>query len=310
MEYICADRGSARCPCILMEAGQCYTCSMIQKGKCDCSSLWQGVCPYTEYLQRNKRAVPETQVKRFKLCRTKSFSPTLSVLTLETPLGFGLKCKEMGAFLMVEWKRWFIPISVLRVTEDFKRQLSYVELAVNATGPKTIGLLKKSIIGQDITIKGPFYSGLLNKNRFKRDAMNIVVAKGVALMPLINIKEKISSKSACFKVDDKKLSQEFLEEYLGDIQYEKVDLESGMFEVSEDIKEAFGYCYAGNQRPNLFIMTSPHYVESLLKMTGFNRENVITPNHSNMCCGEGYCGSCSDTDKEGVVVRRCKCIDI
>ena len=46
MEYKCVDRGSARCPCALMEAGQCYTCTMSRKGKCDCSVDWQGVCPY------------------------------------------------------------------------------------------------------------------------------------------------------------------------------------------------------------------------------------------------------------------------
>ena len=56
MKYKCADRGSLRCPCVLMEAGQCYACAMAREGKCDCSEDWQGVCPYNEYLQNGKRA--------------------------------------------------------------------------------------------------------------------------------------------------------------------------------------------------------------------------------------------------------------
>ena len=57
MEYRCVDRGSLRCPCTLMEAGQCYTCTMSREGKCDCSESWQGVCPYNEFLQRGCETV-------------------------------------------------------------------------------------------------------------------------------------------------------------------------------------------------------------------------------------------------------------
>ena len=309
MDYVCVDRGSDRCPCILMEAGQCYNCGMIQRGKCDCNSLWQGVCPYTEYLQRNKKIIPEMKVRNYKVSYIKSYTPTLSVLTLETPLGFALKCKEMGAFLMVGWKEWFIPLSVLNTYEDFGSQLGYVDIGINATGPKTIGLLKKAIIGENVPIKGPFYSGLMNKGQFKRTADSIVVARGVALMPLINIKDMLAKNLVNIKVDPGKLGEEFLHCYFNDIPYETIDLEKDIFEIAEDTKETFGYSYKEGQKPNLFLMTSPYYVERFLKLTGFSKKNIIAPNHSNMCCGEGYCGSCSSTDLEGVTVRKCKCID-
>ena len=76
MEHKCVDLGSDRCPCILMEVSQCYVCQMIRTGKCNCGSLWQGVCPYTEYLQRGKKSQKELTPKVFKICKIKSFSPT------------------------------------------------------------------------------------------------------------------------------------------------------------------------------------------------------------------------------------------
>ena len=317
MEYICVDRGGERCPCILMEAGQCYMCNMIRSGKCSCASLWQGVCPYTEYLQRNKKVTKEVVPKNLKIAHIKSYSPTLSVITLESTLAFGLKCEEMGAFLMVQWKDWFIPISVLRVTADFENQLSYIDLAVNASGPKTIGLLKKAIIGEKVVVKGPFYSGLINKESFDKTANTIILAKGIAATPLANMKKYLigsentlnntKNKLMEFKLDRSKLPNDFITEYLSDFDFEDVDLESESFEIAESMKEAYGYSYVGEKRPNLLLMVSPYYVEKILKLTGLNRNRMITPNHSNMCCGEGYCGSCSYTDKDGITVRMCKC---
>lgn len=309
MGYNCVDLGSDKCPCVLMEAGQCYSCNMIRKGKCDCNGLWQGVCPYTEYMLRNKKAKGPMIERRCVIFGVKSFSPDLTVVTLETPIGFGLKCKEMGAFLMLKWKSWFVPISVIRVVEDFGNQISYVEVAIRATGPKTIGLLKSTMVGNDLVVKGPFFSGLVNKDRYDKNAKSIVVAKGIAIMPLINVKRMLGGKITAFKLDRNKLPTEFLNEYLGDMEYSTVDLEKESFEVSEELKELYGYSYEENRKPNLFMMVSPYYEEKLLKLTGFGKGMIIAPNHSNMCCGEGYCGSCSWMNRDGVTVRRCKCID-
>ena len=309
MIYNCVDRGSEKCPCILMETGQCYSCTMIQKGKCDCSSLWQGVCPYTEYLQGNKRPVNNININRYMVSGIKSYSPTLSVLKLETPIAFGLKCKELGAFLMLKWEKWFMPISVLQVDEDISRQRAYINLAVNATVPKTIGLLKSAMPGSMLEVKGPFYSGLSNGNIYNKNTLSIVLAKGIAIMPLVNIKQMLGNNLLCFKLDDNKLPEEFIEDYLYDIECESVDFERDVVKIAEDLKEDCGYCYNGGSKPNIFLMVSPYYAQRIIKLTGFNKNRMIMPNHSNMCCGEGYCGSCSYVDEDGITVRKCKCID-
>lgn len=310
MEYTCVDLGSDRCPCILMEAGHCYTCKMISKGKCDCGSLWQGVCPYTEYLQRNKNIMQPVRIRNFDIIGIKSYSPELSVLTIDTPMGFGLKCKDLGTFLMIRWKDWFIPISVLRVTDDYLEQRCYIDVGINATGPKTIGLLKEAMIGGQVAVKGPFNGGLINKSLFSRAAESIIVAKGIAIMPVINAKGLLSERSLDFVIDTSKLPEEFLMEYLGDVKFRRVNLEKDCFEVAEELKENYGYCYREKNKPNLFFMVSPYYLEKLLNLTGFSKSAVIMPNHSNMCCGEGFCGSCSFVDQSGKTVKKCKCIDV
>lgn len=310
MEYKCVDLGSERCPCNLMESGQCYTCNLIKAGKCSCGSSWQGVCPYNEYLQCGKKTKKNAIARIFKVCRIKSYSPTLTVITIETPIAFALKCMELGAFLMLNWKNWFVPISVLQVELDYENQVGHIDLAVNATGPKTIGLLKSSIVGQDLMVKGPFYSGVLGKNNFANNAESLIIAKGIAVMPLINIKDKLNASTVYFGLDTSKLPQEFLDKYLKDVEFEKIDVENDAFEISENIKEKYGYYMgANNVTPNIFFMLSPYYVGRLLRLTAFNDKRVIRPNHSNMCCGEGVCGSCSHTDEKGVTVKKCKCID-
>lgn len=310
MEYVCVDRGSDRCPCILMESGQCYSCEMVSKGVCSCRENWKGTCPYTEYLQQNKKISPKLKERTFIICQIKSFSPTLSVITLKVPMAYGMKCKELGAFLMIKWKDWFLPISVLSVEMDYEEKQGYLSLAVNASGPKTIGVLKQAVIGESMTVKGPFFSGILNKEKFKGNALSIVIAKGMAVMPLINIKEKIGKNLLSFKLDKSKLPEEFLEHYLSDVDYDLVDFSEEIYDVAEGVREDYGYCYSGETvRPNLFLMVSPYFEEKLLRLTSFDSKSIITPNHSNLCCGEGVCGSCAYVDRDGKVVKACKCTE-
>ena len=113
MAYICMDRGTDKCPCALMEAGQCYTCSMIQTGKCSCSCGWQGVCPYTEYKQRGSSVIEPKETRNFVVAERHDFSPSLSVVTLKVPFAYSTKCREKGAFMMVCKDQWQIPISVM-----------------------------------------------------------------------------------------------------------------------------------------------------------------------------------------------------
>lgn len=264
MEYLCVDMGTSKCPCILMESGQCYTCDMIRSGKCDCGIHWQGVCPYTEYVSNNKEGARTTEERALIIKEVECCSPTLTVITIGTSIAFGMKCSEMGAFLMLKWKNWYVPISVLKVDVDFSMGEAYVMLGINASGPKTIGLLKEALVGETITVKGPFFSGLVNSQKYNKDSLNIVIAKGIALFPLINIKEKVGNGLVNFYIDESKLPKVFTEKFLKDIQYETVCLENELEDVARRIIEDYSFVLNHTKmKPNLFLMVSPYYKDEL-----------------------------------------------
>ena len=160
MSYICTDRGSSKCPCILMEAGQCYACSMIRTGKCDCPPGWQGVCPYTEYKQRREKPAAEAKARMFPVRERKDFSPVLTAVTLKVPFGYALACGRLGAFVMVESEGWMVPLSVFQSAAQGAGGDNRISLAISAAGPKTISLMKQCSAGSLWKVKGPYYNGL------------------------------------------------------------------------------------------------------------------------------------------------------
>ena len=116
MEYRCVDVGTEKCPCILMEAGQCYTCRMCRDGVCACGESWRGSCPYTTWLQQGGRVQEAPRVYEASILSVREYAPYLSVVTLSAPRGFAQGCRALGTYIIVESLGWQIPLSVLRST--------------------------------------------------------------------------------------------------------------------------------------------------------------------------------------------------
>ena len=116
MEYRCVDVGTEKCPCILMEAGQCYTCRMCRDGVCACGESWRGSCPYTTWLQQGGRVQEAPRVSEASILAVREYAPHLSVVTLSVPRGLAQRCRTLGAYIIVESLGWQIPLSVLRST--------------------------------------------------------------------------------------------------------------------------------------------------------------------------------------------------
>ena len=114
MEYRCVDVGSEKCPCILMEAGQCYTCRMCRDSVCACGENWRGNCPYTIWLQQGGRVQEAPRVSKASILAVREYAPHLSVVTLSVPRGFAQRCRALGTYIIVESLGWQIPLSVLR----------------------------------------------------------------------------------------------------------------------------------------------------------------------------------------------------
>ena len=116
MEYRCVDVGSEKCPCILMEVGQCYTCRMCRDGVCACGESWRGSCTYTTWLQQGGCAQEAPRVSEASILAVREYAPHLSVVTLSVPRGLAQHCRTLGTYIIVESLGWQIPLSVLRST--------------------------------------------------------------------------------------------------------------------------------------------------------------------------------------------------
>lgn len=437
MEYRCVDVGTEKCPCILMEAGQCYTCRMCRDGVCACGESWRGSCPYTTWLQQGRRIQDVPRVSEALILSVREYDSHLSVVTLSVPRGLAQRCRTLGAYIIVESLGWQIPLSVLRSTyaagtashttpaaastagtapagsastdiqsASIKTDTDLIpasafppaidaagggqiEIAIQPIGPKSRALL------QDLTapwrIRGPFYGGLtaLGRGALHPADPLLVIAKGTAIAPLINILERfcqagtqdissayqaqdsaadsqaeaaatdaqlstVGTASAApalsgaqagraaaaekkqrlasglrLLIDTDKLTADFLTDYLKTqdgkpIPWQPIRLASEMDRAAVLIAES---------RQTLFL-ASPYYAaqakKAFLKSAAFDgaarvqhstcglkdREVAISqarnrclllPNHANICCGIGICGACSETDGDGVTVRKCKC---
>ncbi len=400
MEYRCVDVGSEKCPCVLMEAGQCYTCRMCRDGVCACGESWRGSCPYTTWLQQGGCAQEAPRVSEASILAVREYAPHLSVVTLSVPRGLAQRCRTLGTYIIVESLGWQIPLSVLRSTyaagtashttpaaastagaapagsastsgsastdiqsasiktdtdlipaSAFPSAIDaagggQIEIAIQPIGPKSRALL------QDLTapwrIRGPFYGGLtaLGSGVLHPADPLLVIAKGTAIAPFINMLERFCQagtqdiSTACqtqsltpglrLLIDADKLTADFLTDYLKtqegqSIPWQPIRLASEMERAAALIAES---------RQTLFL-ASPYYAaqakKAFLKSAAFDgaarvqhstcglkdREDAISqaqnrclllPNHANICCGIGICGACSETDGDGVTMRKCKCV--
>lgn len=287
-----------------MEAGQCYTCTMSREGKCDCSIDWQGVCPYNEFLQGGrvpalKEGLPEESAA--EVLSIKKYSDQLALVRLGVSRGFARRCRRPGSFVMASALGCRVPLSVLQTgwDRDGEYGRGWIEIALQPAGPKTKELLngKLSCVWK---ITGPFEAGLLNRERLNRTEPLTVIAKGTAIAPFINMRESfLQGTQIKLMVDDDKLTEDFLVDYLADCPWEKVSLAEDEQKILAAIDEA----------AQVMLLASPYYTERILGMRPDRKDDIITANHANMCCGAGICGACSYTDKDGVTVRRCRCID-
>lgn len=400
MEYRCVDVGSEKCPCILMEAGQCYTCRMCRDGVCACGESWRGSCPYTTWLQQGGCAQEAPRVSEASILAVREYAPHLSVVRLSVPRGLAQRCRTLGTYIIVESLGWQIPLSVLRSTyaagaashttpaaastvgaapagpastsgsastdiqsasiktdtdlipaSAFPSAIDaagggQIEIAIQPIGPKSRALL------QDLTapwrIRGPFYGGLtaLGSGVLHPADPLLVIAKGTAIAPFVNMLERFCQagtqdiSTACqaqslasglrLLIDTDKLTADFLTDYLRTqegqlIPWQPIRLASEMERAAALIAES---------RQTLFL-ASPYYAaqakKAFLKSAAFDgaarvqdstcglkdREDAISqvqnrclllPNHANICCGIGICGACSETDGDGVTMRKCKCV--
>lgn len=351
MEYRCVDAGTEKCPCVLMEAGQCYTCRMSRDGVCACGKNWRGSCPYTVWLQQGGQRQAGPQSYEAPILAVREYAPHLSAVTLSVPRGLAQSCRALGTYFIVESLGWQIPLSVLRSTYTAKSALrgcgdtaiqdtaapasaaceegsGRIEIALQPAGPKSRALLQNGLAPW--RIRGPFYGGLTHLGSGALDAAAplLVIAKGTALAPFVNVIDRWDLSKLTLLIDADKLTAEFLADYLRTESGEKVSWQP--IRLISEMPKAVAMIRESKQ--TLFL-ASPYYTAQAKKAftacctIGCDAQHasgscsctsashawqaqgrcLLLPNHANICCGIGICGACSETDADGMTVRKCKC---
>lgn len=169
MNKICADAGTASCPCPLAETGDCLLCSRLAgEDKCDCS--WCGLCIYNEFIQNDKVIRNVRGSHKAAVLRKIWYTPELLVLVLEVDKSLALSATSPGSFVFLNGagttdereacsgcvdKEFFsVPVSVMK-SDVQKRQLV---LALRVISAKT----KRIAEAEDyVFLRGVYRNGLL-----------------------------------------------------------------------------------------------------------------------------------------------------
>lgn len=302
--FECVDAGSENCPCYLALTNDCMTCTRL-KGLDYCDCNWVGVCIYNEFIWNNKKAKNPREEIETKIINKKMFDEQIVVFELETSKYLSQRFKYPGTYIFVrspdDHAMYDVPISIMSV--DSERDRIHLAIKIISAKTKKIASADKTLI-----IRGPYRNGILGLNKVKNavGGKMLVLCKSMGTAPAVNfIKYYNESSKIDLIADINRLSYNFARDYLKNC---KAQVRYLNFKDLNDL-EFIKSLVKQKKYDGIVLFTSDKYIsifDELLKSVDENQEYAVV-NNFNICCGEGICGSCSVTTKDGKVVKMCKC---
>jgi len=300
----CVDAGSEYCPCFLAETNECITCSHLQgKEFCDCN--WRGVCIYQEYVWSGYKSKGTRKSYKAKLVEKREISPDTLIFRLKVTRTLARELDNPGAyvFLREDDKPEFfgVPMSVMMVNTE-KNEIYVV---VQVVGAKTKALEN---IKDEVIVRGPYWNGILGQRYLKavKGGNCLVIARGIGQAPAAKVVRTLYKHDNRVKIiaDPGKTGKVFMKEFNGDACCEIEELniisKQGLTIINKYLKnEEYDLVFSGgSDKQHLYILRE-------IDEIGSDSFLVVT-NNSQICCGEGICGSCSTRIESGVRVKACK----
>ncbi|MEG0830325.1 MAG: hypothetical protein RSD88_08225 [Anaerovoracaceae bacterium] len=296
-EELCIDAGSENCPCLLAASGDCITCSRLQ-GKDCCECNWRGVCIYNEYMQNDKKINNKRENKRVPIIKRIWYGEDLVVLVVGVSKGFALKASLPGSYVFLkaggEKDCYSVPVSVMK-SEPEKGQ---IHLAVKVMAGKTKAL---ATANDELEMRGVYRNGILGiSNVVKKESRRVLaITKGVGFAPAVAYNRWAFGKDEVhFIIDQDKINQEFVNDYLIDIPAKSItyeDLSQGISGIKAEDYDV------------IMILASDYYIDSIKEKLSIPWSKLAYSNNYHMCCGEGICGACTMVDSRGESHKMCKC---
>ncbi len=328
MNSLCADVGTANCPCPLASTGDCLVCGKLsERGECDC--CWAGVCVYNEYIQNGSLVRGSRENKTASILKKIWYGSDLLVIVLKVTKGFALEAAQPGSFVFVnasgEKEFSNVPVSVMKADPE-KGQIS---IALKIISGKTKAVAREE---KELQLRGVYRNGLLGQGLegLREDIRQagrapgkkrwLIVTKGVGFAPAVNLTRRAGGNIRMdFLVDTEKINDEIVMDYLqselsdnkADVSFRKDSLQSiGEYLKTERAKGRRPFL-AGSYNTDVYdriiILASDHYIKTLAEYMDIPPHKLVFCNNFRMCCGEGICGACSHIDGRGEVSKMCKC---
>ncbi|MDR5658156.1 sulfide/dihydroorotate dehydrogenase-like FAD/NAD-binding protein [Serpentinicella sp. ANB-PHB4] len=296
----CIDVGSEYCPCYLAETMDCITCSHLQDKKfCNCS--WDGFCVYQEFKFCGNSVKNTRESIEVKIVKKEKFQK-LIVITFKAPHTLARQLNQPGAYIFIRNKNmnhfFDIPMSIMDV-DTFKNE---VKIAVQVFGVKT-----KTIqdVEDSILVRGPYWNGLYGLENLKQieNPKPLIITRGVAQAPALLLIKYLSRRSENIDVvlDIGSPGHDFIRET------DKVRIIENLDLFSNQAYKKLDKILADHSYNLVFVGASDYVYKQLIDHTqNLQDKKIITTNNSEICCGEGICGSCTTYDISGIPIKTCK----
>jgi NAD(P)H-flavin reductase len=161
--------------------------------------------------------------------------------------------------------------------------------------------------GGDVIVRGPYRNGIIGLDRRISESRILIIASGAGIMPAVFTSNILAAHNsvdiiAGTGVIEKKILRHYItdDRYTGpdDITFREYD----DIKLTEQIRQ--------KSYDEIIILGSIHFVETLKPLIRqISNAHISCSNNSIMTCGEGICGACAGTDKNGKTVLRCKCTE-
>lgn len=303
-DFLCADAGTAVCPCFLAEAGKCVQCSLLQ-GEELCNCRWSGVCIYSEFVWSGERGRPVREEIRITEWLKTNIGTDSVLLEITVPEELARGCQKPGSFVLIKEAAkpsiFYVPMTVMDGSVDPPR----LKLAVHSVGPKTASLRQA---GGELVIKGPYLNGLFGLRYLERLAGKkaLLLVRGICQAASVPVAQSLVRQgNKCIAVfDPGKTEKIFVADYYTDL---KIPILEGSIYEKEG-RDLLHRLLRTEQPDLIFSGGSNAQHEDVLRelrSLGLRIPLVVTSDFT-VCCGEGICGSCQVRTVAGRRVRSCK----
>ena len=302
--FECVDVGSENCPCYLSLTNDCMTCTRLQgMDHCDCK--WAGVCIYNEFIWNKKKIKNPRNDIKVEIVDKKIYDNQFAVLVFKTDKYLSQRFKYPGTYIFMRNPNdsfiYDVPISVMYADSD----KDHVHTAIKIISAKT----KRLIDSEDnLIIRGPYRNGIFGLSHLKNitNGRMLILCKSMGIAPAVKIMKYYDKNLKMDLIADinripSSFAQDCLVDCKADINYlnfkNEYDLDTIKSLINERKYDAVAV-FATDKYITLF--------HNILKSINYDK-GFITVNNFSMCCGEGVCGACASTTKDGKVVKMCKC---